>query len=135
MKYIDLFENLTPEAIANCDEIVSPDIHFKDPFNDFKGIEIFKRMMFKTLKEVRDPKFHILDQACSETRHYVRWDFEGRVTGLGLLTFSGMSEIVYDDEQRVIEHIDHWDASEQLYEKLPVLGWPITCLKKRLRVS
>ena len=135
MKYIELFENLTPETIANCDEIINPDIRFKDPFNDIRGIELFKRMMFKTLKEVRNPQFHILDQACSEKRHYVRWDFEGSVAGFGKLSLIGMSEIAYDENKRVIEHIDHWDASEQFYEKLPVLGWPITCLKKRLQVS
>ncbi|SCA56557.1 conserved hypothetical protein [Candidatus Terasakiella magnetica] len=135
MKYIELFEKLTPEAIANCDEIINPDIRFKDPFNDIRGIDLFKRMMFKTLEDVQQPQFHIVDQACSETRHYVRWDFEGRVKGLGLLNLTGMSEITYDEDKRVIEHIDHWDASEQLYEKLPVLGWPITCIKKRLQVS
>lgn len=135
MKYIELFENLSEETIANCDEVVSKDIRFKDPFNDLHGIDLFRRMLFKTLEEVRDPKFTILDQACSDSRHYVRWDFSGRVKGLGALTFTGMSEIRYDEEQKVVEHIDHWDASEQFYEKLPVLGWPITCLKRRLQVS
>ncbi len=135
MKYIELFENLTPEAIANCEDIVSENIRFKDPFNDIRGIELFKRMLFKTLEDVHNPKFHIIDQACSDSRHYIRWDFEGRVKGLGALNLTGMSEITYDEDKLVCEHIDHWDASEQLYEKLPVLGWPITCLKKRLQVS
>ena len=135
MKYIELFENLTQETIANCEQVVSADIRFKDPFNDLKGIELFRRMLFKTLEDVRDPKFHIQDQACSDSRHYIRWDFDGYVKGLGQLHLTGMSEITYDDDGRVCEHIDHWDASEQLYEKLPVLGWPITCLKKRLQVS
>lgn len=135
MRYIELFENLSPEEIEKCDDYVNPNIRFKDPFNDIRGIVLFKKMMLKTLQDVQQPKFHILDQACSEKRHYVRWDFDGRVKGLGLLSFSGMSELTYDGQNRVVEHIDHWDASEQLYEKLPVLGWPITCLKKRLQVS
>ncbi|NVJ92656.1 MAG: nuclear transport factor 2 family protein [Methylocystaceae bacterium] len=135
MNYLDLFENLNADTIAKCDEVVSPDIRFKDPFNDIHGIVLFRKMLLKTLNEVENPKFNIIDQAHSETRHYVRWDFDGRVKGLGALHFTGMSEIRYDDQKLVCEHIDHWDASEQLYEKLPLLGWPITCFKKRLQVS
>jgi steroid Delta-isomerase len=135
MKYNELFENLSPETIENCGEVVSADIRFKDPFNDIRGLVLFKRMLFKTLEDVSDPKFTILDQAHSDFRHYVRWDFEGSVKGLGKLNLSGMSEISYDDHGLVCEHIDHWDAAEQLYEKLPLLGWPISLIKKRLQVS
>lgn len=135
MKYIELFENLNPQAIAQCDEIVSPDIRFKDPFNDLRGIALFKRMLFKTLEDVSEAKFIILDQACSEKHHYVRWDFAGSVKGLGKLKFTGMSELTYDDQKRVCEHIDHWDSVEQFYEKLPFLGWQIRYIKKRLLVS
>lgn len=135
MKYIELFENISPELIANCEQVASADIHFKDPFNDFVGIDPFKRLLFKALKDVKNPKFTVVDQACSHSRHYVRWDFSGCVRGLGDWQFSGMSELSYNAEGLVCEHIDHWDASEYFFEKIPVFGWPISCVKKRLQVS
>jgi hypothetical protein len=32
----------------------------------------------------------------------------------------------------VAEHIDHWDSGEQFYRRLPVLGWLIGLVRKRL---
>jgi len=135
MSYLDLFENLSMETINDCDAFVHPDIHFKDPFNDFRGIQPFKTMLKATLHDVKDLRFTIVDQACSESgRHYVRWEFYGTVKILGPWNITGMSELLYDDQKRVIEHIDFWDASEYFYDRLPVIRWPLNLIKSQLRV-
>ena len=36
---------------------------------------------------------------------------------------------------RVVAHRDYWDAAEELYEKLPVLGALMRLLKRRLRAT
>ncbi len=135
MNYLDIFENLSPHALNDLEEVVSPHVRFKDPFNDVIGLHALRAILEKTLDEVHNPKFTILDQARSDTCHYVRWEFTGSVKALGAIAFSGMSEIRYDESNRVCEHIDHWDASEQFYAKLPLLGWLLGFVKKRLQVS
>jgi hypothetical protein len=35
----------------------------------------------------------------------------------------------------VADHRDYWDAAEELYEKLPVLGALMRLLKRRLRAT
>jgi hypothetical protein len=32
----------------------------------------------------------------------------------------------------VVEHIDYWDAAEQIYERLPVLGNVLRPIRERL---
>ena len=34
---------------------------------------------------------------------------------------------------RVVEHRDYWDAAEQLYEKLPLIGGVLRLLKRSMR--
>jgi hypothetical protein len=36
-----------------------------------------------------------------------------------------------DDEGRITLHRDYWDAAEELYEKLPLIGSLMRWLKKR----
>ena len=50
------------------------------------------------------------------------------------LTIRGASHIVVCEDQarwRVAVHRDYWDAAEELYEKLPVLGSLMRWLKRR----
>jgi hypothetical protein len=39
--------------------------------------------------------------------------------------------VVFNEEGRVTMHRDYWDAAEELYEKLPVVGALMRWLKKR----
>ena len=43
----------------------------------------------------------------------------------------GASHLKFDGEGRIRYHRDYWDAAEELYEKLPVLGGLMRLLKKR----
>jgi len=38
------------------------------------------------------------------------------------LKLVGLSRVVFNDRGLVSEHVDYWDASEQFYMKLPVIG-------------
>ena len=45
----------------------------------------------------------------------------------------GVAEIHQDPETGLItEHLDHWDAAEQFFQDLPVVGFLIRMIKKRL---
>ncbi|MDV7341273.1 nuclear transport factor 2 family protein [Terasakiella sp. A23] len=135
MKYIELFESLSPDRIEACGDFVSPDIQFTDPFNDICGIDAFKRLLYKTLNDVESATFNVTHQSKDKEVLFVRWEFSGVVKGLGDWDVVGMSEIHFDDLGRVVRHIDHWDASEQFYAKLPIIGFLLRQIRKRLQVS
>lgn len=134
MKYIDIFKNISPKIISECDHLLCSNIHFKDPFNDFIGKDNFKNMLSKIVNEVKNPQFIILDQTVSKKNQYFHWKFNGVIKYLGNLDITGMSSVTYDKNEKVCEHIDYWDSSEYFLEKIPVLKWQISYLKNRLTV-
>ncbi len=132
--YIRMFENLSTETITGMDAFVCPDVKFKDPFNDITGIEKFRALLDKTLSDVTEPSFDVTHRAWDGDVLFLRWTFRCRVRVLGDWAVTGMSEIRFDAQGRVCAHIDHWDAAEQFYEKLPVVRVLLRVIKRRLRV-
>jgi hypothetical protein len=47
------------------------------------------------------------------------------------LTIRGGTHLHFDAAGRVVLHRDYWDAAEELYEKLPLLGTLMRWLKRR----
>ena len=45
----------------------------------------------------------------------------------------GASQLVFDELGRITLHRDYWDAAEELYEKLPLLGSLMRWLKGQAR--
>jgi len=40
--------------------------------------------------------------------------------------------VTFDDNGLVVAHIDYWDAAQNLYERLPLIGWLFAWLRRRL---
>jgi steroid delta-isomerase len=133
--YILLFEELSMERIDGIEDFVSVDIQFKDPFNELSGLDAFRRLLVKTLNDVKDPKFQVTHRAWTDDVLFLRWSFQGEAKGLNHWAVQGMSEIRFDERGLVCQHIDHWDASKQFYAKLPIIGTIIRLIRRRLQVS
>ena len=123
------------ERLEGIEDFVSVDIKFKDPFNDLSGLDSFRRLLVKTLNEVKGLKFEVTHRAWTEDILFLRWSFQGEVRGLNYWKVEGMSEINFDERGLVCRHVDHWDAAGQFYEKLPLIGTIIRIIRSRLQVS
>ncbi|RVU33688.1 nuclear transport factor 2 family protein [Hwanghaeella grinnelliae] len=133
-RWADFFESLSPATLDDITRHCRPDVRFKDPFNDITGIDNLRRVfehMFETLDE---PVFKVTDIAVSEQAAYLRWDFFFTPKGQAnkSWTITGMSEVRFDDDFRVLSHVDHWDAGEQFYARLPVLGHIIHWVRSKV---
>jgi len=122
------------ERLKSIENYVSADIRFKDPINELSGIDAFHRLLVKTLNDVKDPKFQVTHRVWSDDVLFLRWSFQGEVKGLNHWSVEGMSEVYFDERGFVCQHIDHWDASEQFYAKLPIIGPIIRLIRRRLQV-
>ena len=134
-QYIRLFEELSMERLEGIEDFVSVDIKFKDPFNELSGLDAFRRLLIKTLNDVKGLKFEVTHRAWTEDVLFLRWSFQGEVKGLNNWRVEGMSEINFDERGLICQHIDHWDAAGQFYEKLPLIGTIIRIIRSRLKVS
>jgi hypothetical protein len=128
------FEDLTPDTLPEIARIATPDMRFRDPFNDVRGIDDVVRLL-GTMYAHGTPRFEILDRALGQSAGYILWRFTNDPGG-GRAPFmiTGMSEIHFAPDGRISEHIDHWDSGGQFYERIPVLGWLIRLVRKRLEL-
>ena len=129
--YRRYLETLRPETLPELLKYVSADVHFQDPFNDVHGIdamaEIF-RHMFELVGPVR---FTVYQAQAAGRVGLFSWRFEGQLFGKPWV-FNGTSVITFDEDGMVIVHIDHWDAAQNFYERLPLIGWLFAWLSRRL---
>ena len=119
--YIVFFEQMKREDLVRLPELFSHQARFKDPFNDVTGIEEINKVFHHMFETLNTPKF-VIDEAVLESDvAYIKWKFTGAVY-TKQLKLVGLSRVVFDEQGLVSEHIDYWDASEQFYMKLPVIG-------------
>ena len=132
-RVIDAFERLAPADLATLDSLYSPDVRFKDPFNDVQGLPAVRRVFEHMFVALASPRFHILDVVASGDRCFLTWDFRFRLRRWRQdeQCIHGGSFLVFAADGRIAVHRDYWDAAEELYEKLPVLGTLMRWLKRR----
>lgn len=128
-KLLDWYKTLTPSSLEILDTYYVDDAYFKDPFNEVHTREAILKIfrdMFETLEQ---PRFVIDDTICEGNKAFIIWRFESGWRGKPIV-INGGSHLRFAADGRVEYHRDYWDAAEEIYEKLPVLGWILHRLKK-----
>ncbi len=130
---IDFFQSFVPESVARFPEFYAEDAWFKDPFNEVCGILAIQRIFTHMFCQVQEPRFVVTEQVADAGGAMLTWDFHFRVRGRREpLLIRGVSHLKFDAAGKVNFHRDYWDAAEELYEKLPVLGLLMRGLRKAL---
>ncbi|MBY0410991.1 MAG: nuclear transport factor 2 family protein [Burkholderiaceae bacterium] len=134
VRVVVFFENLSPADLAVLSTLYAPEARFKDPFNEVQGLpaitHIFEHM-FNTLEQ---PRFVVTGRVVQGPQCFLTWDFLFAFKNFhkGVTqTVRGASHLVINDQGLVTLHRDYWDAAEELYEKLPVVGGLMRWLKAR----
>jgi len=122
------YEALQPAGLDALVALYSEDCRFKDPFNEVQGRAAVRRIFEHMFETVDAPRFVVREAFSSGTQAFLAWDFLA-----GRFVIRGASHLRFDAAGQVSEHRDYWDAAEELYEKLPVLGALMRLLKRRLK--
>ena len=136
-RVVQFFEQLQASDVARLADIYTADAFFKDPFNEVRGIPAIERIFGHMFDALDAPRFVITQQVRQGAQCFVTWDFlfaMPQLKGGQTITIRGASHMVVCEDQgrwRVAVHRDYWDAAEELYEKLPVLGSLMRWLKRR----
>ena len=83
---------------------------------------------------LRQPRFVITRQVTQGADCFLTWDFYffmDRFSSGTEQKIAGATHLVFDAKGRIELHRDYWDAAEELYEKLPVVGSLMRWLKRR----
>lgn len=128
---IRLYETLSPDSVDRLGDYYAADAAFKDPFNEVRGIDAIARIFRHMFVQVAAPRFVVTGRFTGEDGAMLLWEFHFRTRGpLGRsLCARGATHLRFDAAGKVTLHRDYWDAAEELYAKLPVLG----CLMRGLQ--
>lgn len=132
-RVIHLYESLVPADLPALRGVYADNASFKDPFNQVQGVPAIARIFGHMFRTLDTPRFQVLDAVAEGDALFLTWDFHFRTRGAGAqaMRIHGASHLRFDATGRVAMHRDYWDAAEELYEKLPVVGALMRWLKKR----
>jgi len=130
--WADLFDAMTHENYRAIGERAHPQIYFRDPFNEFTGIERLITLFAKMYADTKAARFSTHYVMEGDERSVLSWRFRCEVAVLGALDFDGLSEVHHDSDGLITRHVDYWDAGNEVYAKLPLLGAVLRRFKNRL---
>lgn len=135
-RVIAFFESLTPQSVAGLGAVYDAQARFKDPFNDVQGVRAIQQIFEHMFVSVQAPRFVVTGQVLQGTQCFLTWEFTFRFRNFNQdteQTILGASHLVFSAHGLVTLHRDYWDAAEELYEKLPLVGRLMRWLKNRAR--
>ncbi|WP_068859204.1 nuclear transport factor 2 family protein [Perlucidibaca aquatica] len=126
------FESLSPQSLGQIEQFYEAEAYFKDPFNEVRDVARIQLIFQDMFTEFEQPRFVIQEQICDDDKRQsvLTWHFLFNWRGKAWCIV-GSSHLRFGSTGLVIYHRDYWDASEELYEKLPVIGFVLKALKKR----
>ena len=128
------FESINPQSVVDVSDYYAASARFKDPFNDVTGIAAIQQIFAHMFQALEKPHFVVTTQVVQGLQCFMTWEFR-----FGFKNFKkgekqvilGTTHLVFSDSGLVTLHRDYWDAAEELYEKLPLVGGLMRWLKAR----
>jgi len=127
------FEGLRPEDLLELGQYYAEEACFKDPFSDVHGLAAVQAVYAHMFEALDEPRFVVREVVQQGDHCFLTWDFLFRFKrgDRTVQTVHGASHLHFGPDGRITRHRDYWDAAEELYEKLPVIGTLMRWLKKR----
>ncbi len=133
-KLVAYFENLSADSVAQLGQYYAEQARFKDPFNDVTGLPQIGRIFEHMFVALIGPRFVVTQQVRQGAQCFLTWEFRFQFRAYRKgeeQVILGASHLVFDAQGLVTLHRDYWDAAEELYEKLPLVGSLMRWLKRR----
>jgi steroid Delta-isomerase len=133
-RVVAFFEGLTPQSVADIPRYYDTHARFKDPFNDVTGLRAIEGIFAHMFVALESPRFVVTGRIVQGQQCFLMWEFRFRFKNFQQSqeqVILGGSHLVFSSDGLVTLHRDYWDAAEELYEKLPVVGSVMRWLKKR----
>lgn len=126
------YATLTPDSLAHVSHFYRQDAQFRDPFNQVVGVKAIQAIFQHMFDTTDNPQFVLDKPLCDGNAAFVTWQFHFGLQGKPM-TIEGASHLLFDPDGKVIVHRDYWDAAEELYEKLPLIGSLLRWIKRKMR--
>ena len=127
-KYISVYESLSINNLNTLENTFTNDIEFEDPFNKVNGKEAVIKIFSEMFEKIDNPKFQILELSYAQNFDkkltvYLKWILNGKFKrNKKSFAIKGVSEVKFNEQGKVVKHIDYWDSMTQLIVHLPYVG-------------
>jgi hypothetical protein len=131
------FSSFAPDRVQTLAAATyAPDVYFNDTLKAVRGIDALRHYLAESAEAVEDCRVQIHESTRTAHGEYlVRWSMMIRFKRFkrGQDTWTvGMSHLRFDGDGRVVYQQDYWNAADGLFQHVPVLGWAIAAIKRRL---
>lgn len=131
-RVVNFYESLTLARLAQIESIYAQHAFFKDPFNEVRGIAAITLIFKHMFTQVDAPRFVVTTHIVQGDTAFLTWEFRFRMKRFSSSEqcIRGATHLRFAENGLVDFHRDYWDAAEELYEKIPVLGSLMRLLKR-----
>ena len=132
-RVITLFERLQPADLLRLDACYTEDAFFKDPFNEVRSRAAIGEIFAHMFRSLDEPRFVMQQAVAQGDDAFLVWDMHFRMKRFDRRAqlIRGATHLRFAPDGRVAWHRDYWDAAEELYAKLPLLGALMRWLQRR----
>ena len=130
---IRFYEEFSPQSIERMPEIYSDDAFFKDPFNEVRGPAAIQRIFSHMYKQVEDPRFVVKEKVGDDRNAVLVWELHFVVQFFRTKrsqVIRGVSHFKFNEAGLINFHRDYWDANEELFVKIPGIGFLMRGLRE-----
>jgi hypothetical protein len=133
-----LFSNMSVDRVHLLARAVyAPNAYLNDSLKVVVGAEAIEAYLVASVAAARQIHFDFADVAASVDgpEYYLRWQMtlEKRSINRGIpVRVPGVSHFRFDARGRVLVQRDFWNTGSGFYEHIPVLGWLIRSVRRRL---
>ena len=129
------FESISPADLRRLGTIYTEDAYFRDPFNEVTGVAEIARIFGAMFEHLDDVRFTILETVADDGGAMLTWDMSYRVRKWRphqSQVIHGATHLRFAPDGRIAYHRDYWDAANELYAKLPLIGPVMRWLRRKL---
>lgn len=133
-RVVDFFENLAPDRLQELASLYDPQARFKDPFNEVQGLEPIRQIFAHMYVALHQPRFVVTQRIVQSEQCFLAWEFHFFFRNFRQnqpQVVRGATHLTFSAQGLVTLHRDYWDAAEEMYEKLPLVGALMRWLKRR----
>jgi hypothetical protein len=132
-QFIQTYQSLNKDNLAQLTDIYHPDINFIDPLHQVEGLAALTGYFASLYENLVSCEFEIQAQLWQANQAALYWQMQyqhASLNGGKSVRVDGCSHLKFTDGL-VIYHRDYLDAGAMLYEHIPLLGSAIRFIKKR----
>jgi len=134
-QFVDFYTELDSQPLTMLSLLYHPDAVLIDPFGEHQGMVAIHRYFTHLLDRVESCRFVIDPPLSGDDRFILSWSMRWshpRIADGETLLLPGCSAVDVRDGI-IVRQRDYYDAGEMIYEHLPLLGWAIRGVKRRVR--